>query len=80
MGKGKPQVTSTGSMTGNELRAIRDLLGMNQRELGDALGMHEQHISKMERGERPIREVTAMAVRSLVPANATLRKRPKRGN
>ena len=37
---------------------------MSQQEFGDWLGYSKNHISKMERGERPIPKVLEMAIRN----------------
>jgi transcriptional regulator with XRE-family HTH domain len=37
-------------MTGPELRALRDAHDLTQYELGELLGYHWKHISRLERG------------------------------
>ena len=39
-------------MTSTEFRSIRLQLGMNQTELGQAMGMGQQDISRIEAGKR----------------------------
>jgi len=56
-------------MTKQEFKEARERLGLTQRELGDALGLDSQTISRLERGEHGIKETTAMALRSLLPDN-----------
>ncbi len=53
-------------MTGGELRKLRDRLKMTQAELGEALGMQRNSITRMELGLMPIRKVTELAVNHLV--------------
>jgi transcriptional regulator with XRE-family HTH domain len=38
-------------MTGKQLRAMREAMGIRQQDLADALGVHWTSISRMERGE-----------------------------
>ena len=53
-------------MTGKELRRLRKRLGMIQAELAQAIGMQNNSVARMERGERPIMKTTEMAVRYLL--------------
>jgi len=53
-------------MTAKELRRLRERLEMTQTELGEALGMQRNSITRMELGLRPITKVTALAVTHLV--------------
>jgi len=55
-------------MTKEEFKEARKRLGLTQRELGDALGLDSQTISRLERGEHGIKETTAMALESLLPS------------
>lgn len=48
-----------------ELKAARQELGMTQQELAEALGLTPQFIGMMERGEKPIEQRTALAVRQI---------------
>lgn len=57
-------------MTGPELRATRDRLGLTQAQLGDALGMHSNTIACMERGEKAITRRTATALELLLATRA----------
>lgn len=52
-------------MTADELRHLREVLSMTQRELADSLGMHVNSIARMERGELSISRRTAQQVRAL---------------
>lgn len=52
-------------MTGGELRGLRERLEMTQTELGEALGMQRNSITRMELGLMPIRKVTELAVNHL---------------
>jgi transcriptional regulator with XRE-family HTH domain len=54
-----------GSMTGTELRRLRKRAGFSQRTLAAALGMNRNSIAILERGERPIRAVVALAAASV---------------
>lgn len=42
------------------LRGSRYKAGLTQRELAEALGMSQNHISEMENGKRPIGKVVAL--------------------
>jgi DNA-binding XRE family transcriptional regulator len=53
-------------MTPEELRAARERLEMTQAELAAALDIRRSSVSDMERGEKPIRRVTALAVEHIV--------------
>lgn len=53
-------------MTGQELRLLRKRLHMTQLELAEALGMRKNSIARMERDERPVMQVTELAVRYLL--------------
>ncbi len=53
-------------MTAKELRRLRERLEMTQTELGEALGMQRNSITRMELGLRPITKVTGLAVTHLV--------------
>ena len=54
------------SMRGNELRQARARLGMTQKELGEALGVHWNSVARMERDEFPIIRTTELAVKYLL--------------
>lgn len=47
-------------------RQLRELLGLTQAELADAVKVHPQTISKRERGLYPITEEAALAIHLLV--------------
>jgi DNA-binding XRE family transcriptional regulator len=49
-------------MTGKEMQKTRKYLGLTQRELGDALGLHWNSIARMERDELPIVKQTELAL------------------
>jgi DNA-binding XRE family transcriptional regulator len=55
-------------MTGVEMRRLRRRAGFSQRALADLVGLHWNSIARMERGELVIREVVALAVRSVTSA------------
>jgi len=46
-------------MEGEELRRIRERLGLTQAEMADRLGIHSNSLARLERGERAISEPTA---------------------
>jgi transcriptional regulator with XRE-family HTH domain len=47
-------------MTGGELRDLRLVWGMTQKDLAELLGYHVNKISEMERGGRKIPQVVAL--------------------
>ena len=65
-GAAHPTRGERGIMTGNELRAARQQLGMTQVELAETLGVGGSHISKMESGKVPVSDTIANFVNHLV--------------
>lgn len=64
-------------MTGRDLRALRQSLGLTQQQLGDELGIHANTVARLERGELPItrRMETAIdLVRKMAVMRAALDK------
>jgi transcriptional regulator with XRE-family HTH domain len=59
-------VYKTATMQGKELRRLRGLLKMTQRELGEALELAKDTVARMERDELAIQRVTEFAVRYLL--------------
>jgi len=59
-------VYETATMKGKQLRRLRGLLKMTQRELGGALDLAKDTVARMERDELPIQRVTEFAVRYLL--------------
>jgi DNA-binding XRE family transcriptional regulator len=53
-------------MTGKEMQRARKTLGLTQRTLGEALGLHWNSIARMERDELPIVTQTELALRYLL--------------
>ena len=53
-------------MTGKDIRRARKTLGISQRALGEALGLHWNTIARMERDELPIVKQTELAVKYLL--------------
>jgi len=53
------------TMTGEELRRIREAMGLTQRQLAGKLGVTSTSVARMERGEQKIMQVTTLAVRYL---------------
>ena len=52
-------------MTGKELRRARLRLKLTQAQLGEALGLHENTIARIERDELPVVKQTELAVKYL---------------
>jgi transcriptional regulator with XRE-family HTH domain len=50
-------------MTGPELRAIRQAMGLLQRELAPRLGITSEHLGRLERGEARITRSTELMVK-----------------
>ena len=63
------------TMTGKNLRRIRQRLEMTQSKMGIAIGMRKNSVARMERGEMPIRKTTVMAVKYLLLVK---KSKPKR--
>ena len=63
-------------MTGAELRRLRTRAGLSQRALAKRLGLHWNSVARMERGELPVREVVALAVRYVTSAAKPKRRTP----
>jgi len=53
-------------MTGKDIWRARKTLGISQRALGDALGLHWNTIARMERDEMPIMKQTELAIKYLL--------------
>jgi transcriptional regulator with XRE-family HTH domain len=53
------------TMTGGELRRIREAMGFTQRQLAERLGITSTSVARMERGEQKIMQVTTLAVKYL---------------
>lgn len=53
-------------MRGRELKRLRGLLKMTQRELSEALDLAKDTVARMERDEMPIQRVTEFALRYLL--------------
>lgn len=62
-------------MTGDELRHIRERLGLTQKALSEKLGVHWNTVARWERGEVGINEPAARLVRILVKTAATAKGR-----
>jgi DNA-binding XRE family transcriptional regulator len=48
------------------MREARKRLGMTQKELGEALGVHWNSVARMERDEFPIIRTTELAIKFLL--------------
>ncbi len=60
-------------MKGDELRQVRERLGLTQKGLGEKLGVHTNTVARWERNEVGISEPAARLVRLLLKQ----RTRPK---
>jgi transcriptional regulator with XRE-family HTH domain len=67
-------------MTGRELRALRKAAGHTQASLAAKLAMNANTIAILERGERPIRAVVALAVAHIVCSSLPKPKTGGRSN
>lgn len=65
-------------MTGEELRRIRQRLGLTQARLAERLAVTSTTVARWERGEVPIREPMARLVRLLVTMEQQVRLKRKR--
>ena len=66
-------------MTGKELKRARAQLGMTQKELGEALGVHWNSVARMERNDFPIIRTTELAVKYLLVMKSKKRGKGKNG-
>jgi transcriptional regulator with XRE-family HTH domain len=57
--------TDRGPMTADELRALRESWGWSQTQLAEALGVSQGAVSRMESGDRPILQRTALALETI---------------
>ena len=57
---GQPAKPPGDSPLARTLRQQRELLGLKIREVAEAAGITESHLSRLERGERGLREDTAI--------------------
>ena len=64
-------------MTGEALKYARARLGMTQKQLGEALGVHWNSVARMERDEFPIIRTTELAVKYLLIMQSKRRRRNK---
>jgi DNA-binding XRE family transcriptional regulator len=61
-------------MRARELKAARTRLGMTQRALAEALGIHWTTVSVYENGQDPIPKMVALALEALETRAARVRK------
>lgn len=54
-------------MSGADLRALRERLGLSQGAIAAQLGVHWVTVSRWERDVSPISPVVALAVQALTP-------------
>ncbi len=52
-------------MTGDEVRRLRQRLGLTQAQLAERIGVHQNSLARWERGELGIRESAARLMRIL---------------
>ena len=64
-------------MTKEEFRQARERLGLTQAQLAAELGVTLNAVQKWEMGERPIKQITAMAVQLLLDRAKRKSQRPK---
>jgi DNA-binding XRE family transcriptional regulator len=64
-------------MSGQELKQARARLGMTQKELGEALGVHWNSVARMERDGFPIIRTTELAVKYLLLMKSKTRGKKK---
>jgi len=65
------------TMIGAELKRARARLGMTQKEIGEALGVHWNSVARMERDEFPIIRTTELAVKYLLVMESKKRGKKK---
>ena len=65
-------------MTGNELRQVRERLGLTQVELAARVGLDSNSVARQERGEVMIREPLAKLYHRLLAEQTNLHSEPKR--
>ncbi len=63
-------------MSGSDLKARREALGLDQCALADKLGVHKRTISKWERGVHAIPEMVTLAFQVLEASKPKRRTRP----
>jgi transcriptional regulator with XRE-family HTH domain len=59
-------------MTSEEFRALRLQLGLTQVELGDKMGIRQEHISRIENGERQPTKIQAAFIRYILLKESSL--------
>lgn len=72
--------TYCNTMKGEELKRARARLGMTQKQLGEALGVHWNSIARMEANyeDFPITRTTELAVKYLLLTNSKGKGKKKR--
>ena len=66
------------TVIGKELKRARARLGMTQKKLGEALGVHWNSVARMERDEFPIVRTTELAVKYLLLTDFKKKKEQQR--
>lgn len=64
-------LTDLPQMTGERLRAVRKVLGLTQRKLGEKLGMAHETLSRLENAEEPAPDWLRAAMLGLVSEQLT---------
>jgi transcriptional regulator with XRE-family HTH domain len=67
-------------MTGQELREIRKMMRLTQREFADLVGVHWNSIARQERDEIGIRESQAKLIRLIAEQYSRTAEDQKRGS
>jgi hypothetical protein len=62
-------------MTRTELRRLGRQPALTQRALAERLGFHPNYFAQLERGDVPVREVVALAVRYICAVPKAKRER-----
>jgi transcriptional regulator with XRE-family HTH domain len=63
-------------MTGEELKALRNALGLTQQELADELGVARNAVTQWEMGVRPILKITQLALATVARRTDRIGMRP----
>lgn len=57
-------------MTGEQLKAIRTILGLTQAQFGERLGLHSNSVARLERSEANITDTVAKLAVTLIDDEA----------
>jgi transcriptional regulator with XRE-family HTH domain len=67
-------------MTGKQLKRLRMLMGLTQKQLGAELGVTENSVARWERDEMKMRESAVLLLRSIAAAQGEKRNSGRRGS